>query len=207
VTDANAAPVLAPQPERTIRQGDPLRFTLRGTDVDPGAQLYYYSPMLPAGATLDPETGVFEWTPSFVQSGTYDIPMRVSDGTTASAITATIIVENANAAPVFRDLGTFTLVEEQPFGLKLAAFDPDNPNSLPPIRLVDGTLHFPADAPGPHPVTYTIDGLPEGATFDPDTAQLSWIPGLDQSGRYELTVTATDDGDGTGTPATTSAQF
>jgi hypothetical protein len=54
----------------------------------------------------------------------------------------------------------------------------------------------------PPSVSYVVTGLPPGATFDPDTLLLSWIPGANQAGSYTITVTATDDGNGTGTPRT-----
>ncbi|MDB5857580.1 MAG: hypothetical protein JWQ76_1269, partial [Ramlibacter sp.] len=50
-------------------------------------------------------------------------------------------------------------------------------------------------------VSDAIAGLPAGATFDAETMELAWTPGYAQAGTYYITVTATDDGDGTGVPA------
>ena len=47
-------------------------------------------------------------------------------------------------------------------------------------------------------------GLPAGASFDADTLELVWTPGYAQAGVYQVTVIATDDGDGTGTPRSTT---
>jgi len=42
--------------------------------------------------------------------------------------------------------------------------------------------------------------LPAGMKFDEDTLMLTWEPGFNQAGTYnDITFTATDDGDGTGT--------
>ncbi len=52
-------------------------------------------------------------------------------------------------------------------------------------------------------VNVTASGLPDGATFDAETWDLRWTPTHLQSGKYTVTLTAVDDGDGTGAPATT----
>src|SRR5262249_39684423 len=60
--------------------------------------------------------------------------------------------------------------------------------------------------PGENPVstvTYVVTGLPQGATFNPDTLVLSWTPGYNQQGSFSVTIAATDNGDGTGKPLTT----
>ena len=46
--------------------------------------------------------------------------------------------------------------------------------------------------------------LTNGATFDAETGLFSWTPTFTQAANYTLDFTATDDGDGTGTPLTTS---
>ena len=52
---------------------------------------------LPAGAAIDPSTGVFTWTPTLDQVGDHQITIRVSDGffTRRSAVeTFTVSVSN-----------------------------------------------------------------------------------------------------------------
>jgi YD repeat-containing protein len=87
--------------------------------------------------------------------------------------------------------------------LRPFAYDPDNRFYIPPERLPDGSL-TPLEGTDPT-VTYTVQGLPPGATFDFDTVTFAWMPDFTQSGQYEVTFTATDDGDGTGVPAQSSA--
>ena len=78
------------------------------------------------------------------------------------------------------------------------AFDPNNPAYVPPDRVSDGSL---TPLLGSDPtVTYTVSGLPAGATFDPDTAMFFWEAGYNDAGTYQVTFTATNDGDGTGVP-------
>jgi len=73
---------------------------------------------------------------------------------------------------------------------------------LPPDRGSDGTLVY-SEASRPS-VTYTVSGLPTGATFDPDTLLFNWTPSFTDAGPHTVTFTATDDGDGTGQPLSTS---
>ena len=64
-------PQLAAPPDQTVREGDHLRFTLQGSDAD-GGPVTYSSAALPANATLDPNTGVFDWPIGYDQAGTAD---------------------------------------------------------------------------------------------------------------------------------------
>ncbi|MDH5639643.1 MAG: putative Ig domain-containing protein, partial [Nitrospira sp.] len=212
VAPTNEAPVLAQPADRTIREGEPIRIQLVASDPDSSglstqhSALRYFSDFLPGGATLDPVTGVFEWTPGFTQAGTYRVPFSVqgsdplppgSDPAPVTTVWTTFTVTNVNAAPQFDTIGDLEILENQRLFIRTFAFDPDNPGFIPQDRLFDGTL-TPLEGTDPT-VTYTITGLPTGATFDPVSAQLSWLPTFDQAGTYQVTVTATDEGTGLGT--------
>ncbi|MCB1491106.1 MAG: putative Ig domain-containing protein, partial [Rhodobiaceae bacterium] len=202
IAQADAPPSLRPVAGRTVREGEAVRFTLQADDLDT-ENLLYSSPFLPAGATIDLHTGVFEWTPDYTQEGVYTIPLRVTDGTSMAETSVTITVLNRNGAPDFREYGSFEVPEGQNFGLVFYALDPDNPLYAPPVR-VNGELVYQDEIGLTPTVTYTIQGLPEGASFDAETGRFLWTPGLDQSGEYAITVTATDDGNRTGTPLSTT---
>jgi len=58
----------------------------------------FRAPPCPAGATLDPLTGAFDWQVGFAQAGVLAVPFTVSDGTASVTRTATFTVLNANAA-------------------------------------------------------------------------------------------------------------
>ncbi len=196
VRPVNQAPTLAPIQDRVVREGDPIFIQLSATDPEADT-LTFLTSLLPTGAFLDPNTGIFEWTPGFTQVGTYVIPFVVSDGTNRTQRTTTFTVLNANGAPVFDDIGPYIILENQPLFFKAFAFDPDNPGFVPQDR-VEGEL-TPLDGTDPT-VTYTVEDLPPGATFDPITASFLWTPGFAQAGTYVVRFFATDDGDGL-TPA------
>ena len=162
----------------------------------------YGSRLLPGGAFLDPNTGRFEWTPAYFQEGLYEIPMTVSDGQLETTQIVNIDVLNVNAAPVFSTLGNWVVQEGQVLYFRAFAYDPDNPGFEPQFRLADGSL-TPLEG-SEASVTYEVSNLPPGAEFDVETAFFQWVPPYDAAGDYTLTITATDDGDGTGTPLFTS---
>src|SRR5205807_6760684 len=133
VAPADQPPVLVTPADRTLREGDHLRFYVHGYDPD-GDAVTLQSYMLPPGATLDPKTGLFDWTPAYYMHGTYQVPFTVTNGQQSVTKTATFTVLNANGAPVFDILQGFRLFEGQPFVISAFAFDPDNPGYEAPYR-------------------------------------------------------------------------
>lgn len=91
----NRAPILSPIDNKTVDENKPLSFTLGGSDRD-GDTLTYIATGLPAGATLDQNTGLFSWTPTFNQAGTYQITFKVFDCCSTTSETITIKVNDAN---------------------------------------------------------------------------------------------------------------
>jgi len=82
VHEINSAPVLDPLQMAIVRPGDFLLLTNRATDRDLPAQALQFSAAapLPAGATLDPVSGVLLWQLSDdPPSGTNQITFRVTD--------------------------------------------------------------------------------------------------------------------------------
>jgi len=201
IAPTDRPPELLRPADRTVREGDRLGFFLQGSDPD-GLPVTYDSHILPPGARLNPGTGLFEWTPAFDQAGTYEVPFTVSDGQESTTVTSTITVLNVNAAPVFNQFEGWQVVEGQTLDFRAFAFDPDNPFYQLPDRAEDGTLISLSVVE--RTVSYDPPQLPAGATFDPETARFSWTPEYDQAGQHQAVFSATDDGDGTGTPLTVS---
>ncbi len=197
VAPTDRGPELTPPADRALREGDRLRLYLDGGDPD-GDPVTYSADNLPAGASLNPITGLFDWPVGYAQAGTHTITFRVTSGSRSTEATTTFDVLNANAAPEFASLTSWRVAEGQEITFQAFAFDPDNPLFSLPTRLPDGSL-APSQGP-PASVTYTVTDLPPGATFDAETARFRWVPGFDAAGSYVVTFTATDDGNGNGTP-------
>src|SRR5207247_2478311 len=118
---------------------DSVRIQLQASDPG-GAPLAFSSNLLPPGASLDPMSGLFEWTPEYTQHGLFNVPFTVSDGEVATTQTARIAVLNVNAAPIFSGLNEFQIHENQAATLRIQATDPDNPIFSAPDRNTDGSL-------------------------------------------------------------------
>jgi CARDB/Putative Ig domain len=198
----NPQPPTLLQPADVIgREGDLIQVQLQASDAS-GAVLTYSSAQLPPGAILDPHSGLFVWTPDNTQHGIYKVPLTVTNGRASTTQTANLVVLNVNAAPVFQNLNSFQVLQNQTMQFRALALDPDHPGFVPPTRNADGTLT--SGGGSPTSVRYTVNGLPAGATFDADTLLLTWTPTFDQVGPFPVTFTATDNGDGTGAPQSTS---
>ena len=168
----NAAPVLAGIGDRSVDEGASLSFTISGTDDD-GDALTYSASALPTGASFDPATATFSWTPGFDQAGSHaGVTFSVSDGTGTDSESITIVVNQVNVPPVLAAIGSRSVDEMSDLSFTLSATDGDG----------DG-------------LTYGASNLPTGASFDPTTATFSWTPGYDQAGTHAgIVFTVTDDG-------------
>ncbi|NIM91661.1 MAG: hypothetical protein GTO17_12020 [Candidatus Aminicenantes bacterium] len=93
VSISNRAPNLSPIENQIVKEGEQLTFQVMASDPD-GDILTYSASSLPNGAILDSLTGMFDWTPDFVQSGLYEIEFFVTDGIFERSRTATITVLN-----------------------------------------------------------------------------------------------------------------
>ncbi|HLM57306.1 MAG TPA: DNA/RNA non-specific endonuclease, partial [Pyrinomonadaceae bacterium] len=82
VNEVNSAPSLAAIGNKTVAFGSTLAFTASGSDADVPAQTLTYSLTgnVPAGATINPSTGAFSWTPTATQAGQgHSFNVRVTD--------------------------------------------------------------------------------------------------------------------------------
>jgi len=77
----NSAPVLAAIEDKFVYAGQMLSFTASAIDAETPPQVLTYSidSGAPVGAIMNPETGLFTWTPSPSQAGTYNLTVRVRD--------------------------------------------------------------------------------------------------------------------------------
>jgi C1A family cysteine protease len=83
VTINNQPPVLADVSlsiaGQVFKEGTEFSIQLQASDPESGTLTYGVSP-LPQGASFNPSTGLFTWTPTHAQGGDYSIRFSVSDG-------------------------------------------------------------------------------------------------------------------------------
>jgi hypothetical protein len=175
VGNVNRPPVLDSIGSKTINEGELLQFVITaGTDPD-GDAVTFSASNLPPGASFDPDTQTFTWTPEFYQQGNYpDVLFTVTDNGTpqeSDSEAITITVGNVNRAPVLNLIGNKEGQESKLLQFVITGNDPDG----------DGVI-------------YSATGLPAGASFDPDTQTFTWTPGNGQAGKHTVHFSVADDG-------------
>ncbi len=181
VYEVNQAPVLAYIGDQTVPEGTLLSFTAAATDGDLPANVLAYSldAGAPAGASIDPATGLFTWTPTEAQGpGVYPVTVRVTDNGTPpldDSETIDIAVPEVNQPPVLAAIGAKSVDEGALLSFTATATDADLPAN---------TLAYSLDA-----------GAPTGASINPSTGLFTWTPTEAQGpGVYPVTVRVTDNG-------------
>jgi hypothetical protein len=88
----NSPPVLNPIGDKAVNEGELLTFSISAIDPDSGT-LTYSASNLPLGASFDPVTRTFYWTPNYAQAGFYtNVRFEVSDGSLSDFEEITITV-------------------------------------------------------------------------------------------------------------------
>jgi uncharacterized repeat protein (TIGR01451 family) len=178
VNETNEPPVLQPIGSRVIDEQAELSFTLSASDPDlPAQPLTYTATGLPQGASLNPTTGAFAWTPSEAQGpGVYTLTFTVTDGWSpvpgTASETITITVNEVNRPPVLEPIANTAIDEGALLTFTAQASDPD----------------LPAQA-----LTFSLVSPPNGASITPG-GLFTWTPTIDQGPAvYTLTVRVQDD--------------
>src|SRR5262249_39803898 len=86
-------PILAAIDSQTVVPGVPLTFTASAHDPDGDPVTFSLDAGAPAGASIDPTTGAFSWTPTVGQAGqVYHVTVRASDSETPALSAAQSVV-------------------------------------------------------------------------------------------------------------------
>lgn len=95
----DTVPVLNAIGARSIDEEGTLSFTISATDAD-NDNMAYSATGLPGGANFDNASGVFTWTPSDGQAGSYMVTFEVTDGYLTDSEVVTITVNEVDHSPV-----------------------------------------------------------------------------------------------------------
>lgn len=176
---SNHAPVLTIPATLTGTENTNIPFTATATDSDAGQTLTFSLSGAPAGASINPTTGVFAWTPTESQGG--------------SNYTFSVIVTD-NGSPVLSDTKSITITVNE---------DNQNPTitNVPATATInEGVLYsFDANVTDPdipaQTMTFSLIGAPAGTAINASSGVFAWTPTEAQGpGNYTFTVRVSDNG-------------
>ena len=178
VNHINRTPVFNPITAQMIDENNQLNITIpagEDPDVEDTQKLAYSVQNLPEGASFDPATRTLTWTPSYEQSGSYEIPVSLTDGEFTVTQTLAVTVNHINRPPALADIADQATDENEPFTFTAQISDPDKED--------EGKLQASAS------------NMPEGMTFNATTGELAWTPNYDQAGTYtNISLSVSDPG-------------
>jgi hypothetical protein len=79
VMPLSTSPIMGHIGDRQVDEDQMLTFKVTATDPDPRRKLTFYALDLPTGASFDPVSQVFTWTPYLGQAGLYRVRFTVVD--------------------------------------------------------------------------------------------------------------------------------
>src|SRR5437016_5459477 len=126
VNEVNSAPVLAAIPNQTANEGGTVTLTISATDADvPNNMLAFSLISPPPGATINPVSGVFSWTPTEAQGpSTNTITVQVTDNGSpneSDTRNLTEVVNEVNTAPVLSAVADQAINEGSPLTVMATA--------------------------------------------------------------------------------------
>ncbi len=142
-SDGNLAPQIVSIGDKTVRERETLIFQVVAIDDGSLDSLVYGTVgPLPQGAQFDSlETHVFQWTPTYEDSGKYTLIFKVTDPLGKyDEETVVITVLDSNRAPAVVIPEDTTVREGDTLVISLNAFDPDSDSfSLTGLNLPEGS--------------------------------------------------------------------
>jgi len=176
VENVNRAPQIFLPDSQFIGENQLLTFTVAAIDSD-GDELSFSSPNLPLGASLDSLNGNFLWTPTYQQSGTYNLFFKVGDSGVPPLDDSgwvVITVYDVNQPPIINVPGAQTIDEGDSLHFIVTGEDGDG-NAL----------------------SLTAKGMPENSRFEDNgegRGDFWFAPDYFQFGNYIVWFKATDNG-------------
>ena len=124
VITPNSPPVIAPIANQSVKEGQPLSLKVIATDADAPAQKLTYKLVgaVPAGASIDPTTGQFQWKPAYkAASATFTV--EVADDAPVPAKTQKQFLVTVKPNPIAARFATVFNTKKQFTGLNIVFND------------------------------------------------------------------------------------
>ncbi len=156
--------------DTTIDENQKLTFDYNAFDQDLDPITFSLVNAAP-GMTIDVNTGLFSWTPTFAQSGAKTFTVVAADNKGGVTTKATLVsVNDINRVPLFLRTMNDTTIQEQ----QLLIFDVDA------VDLDGGT------------VKYSLVNPSAGMKLDSITGTFTWTPTRSQSGVHQFIIRASE---------------
>ena len=201
----NYPPVWSQIYNQTAYVNQQLQLTVFAYDSN-GDTLTYSAQNLPAGATFNPSTRIFTWTPTTSQVGLSTVVFRVTDGSNTVDMNTPINVMQNNYYYNYYPYNNYNNYPQNyyPYNYNYnnnynynynSQNQPPTWNQVPNQTLnVGQTIQFTVsanDADGPY-LTYSAANLPPGSTFNSVTRTFTWTPASNQVGNFSVIFNVTD---------------
>ncbi|UCG12260.1 MAG: hypothetical protein JSU72_17455, partial [Deltaproteobacteria bacterium] len=171
---AQAAPSITSVPVTEAHVGQPYTYDVLATGYPPPT---FALTLAPTGMTIDPDTGLIEWTPAAGQEGSHPIEVEALNSEGSDSQSFAVTVDAGNTVPTAQEQSVAT-TENTAIDITLSYTDPDGPGPYtftivqPPLH---GTLSDHID--GDQLVVYTPDTAYTGS----DNFTFMLNDGLDDS--------------------------
>jgi RHS repeat-associated protein len=172
--DGNVPPDITSDPPTVAVVDSVYAYGVTATDAD-NDPLTFRLTTAPAGMSLDPQSGLVQWTPTSQQAESQfaDVAILVTDGqgnAVSQIYTIAIVSTGVNQAPQITSTPSFVAAAGQPYEYAVAATDPEHET-----------------------LTYSVASLhPPALTIDANTGLLQWTPSSGDVGPLQIVVVATD---------------
>ncbi|MEH1899398.1 MAG: putative Ig domain-containing protein [Nostoc sp.] len=166
----NTPPLINSTPGTQAATRKLYKYLVQASDIDTDS-LIYNLVNAPDGMTIDPQSGLIQWTPASNQLGQQDITVAVNDGLGGIATqnyTIQVSATLSNFAPIINSTPIYLAAVGSTYQYQMQATDPD----------ADDTL------------TYQLISGPTDMTINSTTGLLTWLSPV--SGNYKVVLEAVD---------------
>ena len=172
VTAPNMPPEISGTPAAAVTTGDNYAFTPAASDPD-GDMLTFAVQNMPGWATFNNQTGALSGTPAAGDEGVYQgIAISVSDATASASLPAfSLTVNPANVMPMISGTPAVSVVAGSSYSFTPTASDPNGDT-----------------------LTFTVQNLPDWATFDASSGQIAGTPQMSDVGPWNGIEISVSDG-------------
>ncbi len=174
VTGFNRAPRLDNLTNYTVSENATLVVDVNASDPDDDNMTFFTNAgaVIPSPFLFTPATGLFTWTPTFADAGSYAVVFNVTDGSLWDSTEILLTVLNTNRPPNMAAVPNQTIQENATLSISLSASDPDNDS------LTFGTT--------------AAAVLPSPFYFNTTTGVFMWMPTFADAGQYIVMFNVTD---------------